>query len=460
MKKLFSMMLMLCAIVTFTACSSENDEPQDTCPVSDVVVPTSAKIGSEVTVQGKGFTSSQKFYLSYPEFGAYPVELTDAKVSASGVTFTVPYTATEGKTVSFTVSTDEKDWKFGSMTILAADSPVSAVSIPSQMPLLADAFIITGTGFAEGDVIGICEEEGKEVDYLDTKVVDGGVSVNTLTALEGNVNVYLRRGNSEWKIGQTYSYFPRVISSITISDNAFLSIYAGSLGLDGNELKLEMTYDADYALQKVTSNSVLEWDLTYSGNTVSFTGQFTGMPYTYTLDENKRIVSSTSYGIYGDEVTYTWNYDTDGYLVSITSSEDETILESTYADGNLQAYTFGVDCGTDNQNVYSAFPATVEPVYLLNSFSWITTKEELFFGFLLNQNVKISRSILSQFNAVDSEYGQLDEEKVKSFDVTTELGENTMTIETKSEDGIMSMDGGLYSNKVAVAYEIKKQKDE
>lgn len=50
MKKLISMMLMLCAFITFSACSSDDDGP--TNPISNAVVPTSAKIGAEVTVQG------------------------------------------------------------------------------------------------------------------------------------------------------------------------------------------------------------------------------------------------------------------------------------------------------------------------------------------------------------------------------------------------------------------------
>lgn len=459
MKKLFSMLMMLCAIITFSACSSDDDGPTNECPISDVVVPSSAKIGSEVIVQGKGFTSSQKFFLSYTGTSYAPVELTDARVTSSGLTFTVPYTASEGATVALSVDDGDKEWKFGSMTLLAADSPVSAVSIPSQMPLLSE-MTITGAGFAEGDEIGIKNDEVKEVLYMDTKVVDGGVQVTTNAGvLEGQVDVYLRRGNSVWKIGETYSYLQRVIGSITISDNYFLSMYAGLIGLSGDALKLEMNYDKEYALQSVKSNASLEWDFTYSGKTISFTGQFTGQEYTYTLDDNKRIVSSTSYDMYGDPVTYTWNYDADGYLTSITSSDKSEILSATYADNNMQAYSFGVDCGMDTDNKLKAYPATVEPAYLLNTFSWIAQKEDLFFGFLLNQNVKISSSILTQFTAMDSEYGSI-EEKAKSCDVKSSLVAddiytNTLTLTSEKADGIISADGGLYSNKVVVVYKTK-----
>ncbi len=452
MKKLLSMMLMICAFVTFTACSSDDGPQGDQCPLSDVVVPTSMKIGSEVTVQGKGFTSSQKFYLSVKD-GAYPVELTDVKVSASGVTFTVPYTVVEDKTFVFSVLDGEKEWKYGSITILAADSPVSAVSIPSQIALMSNA-TITGTGFVDGDKIGIKNDQVDDIIYFDAKTVDGGVTIDATTALEGDVDVYLRRGYSEWKIGTTYTYLPRVISSITVSDNYFINLYAGMLRLEGSELKLDMQYDKDYALQSVKTNSALEWEFTYSGNTISFTGQFSDGPFTYTLDDNKRIVSSTAYDMCGDEVTYTWHYDADGYLVSITSSDKSDVLSATYADNNLQAYNFQFDYGTDTQNTVKAYPATVEPVYLLNSFSWIATKEDLFFGFLLNQNVKISSSILGTFNVGDTG---------KSFDVASDLkfddttGVSNLTLTTSSEDGVVDENGGLYSNKVTVVYNVKSQ---
>lgn len=72
MKKLISMMLMLCAFITFSACSSDDDGP--TNPVSNAVVPTSAKIGAEVTVQGSGFAAGQTLYLQpEPELRLTPM---------------------------------------------------------------------------------------------------------------------------------------------------------------------------------------------------------------------------------------------------------------------------------------------------------------------------------------------------------------------------------------------------
>ncbi len=465
MKKLFSMMLMLCAVVTFTACSEDEGE-ETKSPVTNVVMPASAQIGSAVTIQGKGFAKCEKFYLTDANnSSAVPVELENVGVSSDGIDFVVPYTLTEGMTAKLVVYANDKDWPLGTMTILAADNPVSVVSVPSQMPLLSDV-TIAGIGFADGDVISIAANDGDEKIKLDTKVSADGVVVNTSVALEGEVNVYLHRGNSVWKIGQTYSYFERYISNITISDNYMFNMYVtyGFFNItDGsNDLKLGMEYDEDGALQAVTTNlEDLKWTLDYSGNTVSFEGQMNGgLPYTYTLDENKRIVSSTAYDPYTEEkVTYNWTYNADGYLVGIASA-DETLLSAYYADNNMQAYTFSLDFGTDSENTLRAFPATVEPAFLLNTYSWMTAKEDLFIGFLLNRNVKISSYVLSQFTA-DDYNADMTAMEAKSFDVdakvsTIDTYKSSMTLQTSGSDYISGA-AGLYHNKVDVTYVIREK---
>ena len=465
MKKLFSMMLMLCAVVTFTACSGDEGE-EDKSPISNVVLPSSAQIGSSVTILGKGFTASQKFYLTDADnSSAFPIELENVGVTSDGITFTVPYTLTEGMTAKLVVNDNGKEWTVGTMTILAADNPVSAVSIPSQMPLLSDVTIV-GTGFADGDVVSIAANDDDEKIKLDTKVSAEGVVVNTSTALEGEVNVYLHRGNSVWKIGQTYAYFERYISNITISDNYIFSMYAAYgyfTTTDGSsDMKLGMEYDENGALQAVTTNvEDLKWTLSYSGNTVSFEGQMNGgAPYTYTLDDQNRIVSSTGQDAYtGDEVTYTWTYDADGYLVKIASA-DETLLDVCYEDNNMKSYTFVIACGTNSENTLHAYPATVEPAFLLNAYTWITAKEDLFIGFLLNRNVKISSYVLSQFSAEDYNADMTDTE-VKSFAVASNTKEidtykSSLTLQTSGSDYISGM-GGLYHNKVDVIYTIREK---
>ena len=58
MKKIWFMMLMMCAVGAFMACSSDEDENAQSNPVSGVSVPATGKIGNEVIIRGTGFTAS------------------------------------------------------------------------------------------------------------------------------------------------------------------------------------------------------------------------------------------------------------------------------------------------------------------------------------------------------------------------------------------------------------------
>lgn len=190
MKKLISMMLMLCAFITFSACSSDDDGP--TNPVSNAVVPTSAKIGAEVTVQGSGFAAGQTLYLQ-PEQGTEVN--TNAKMSSNGATFTIPYTMTEGK-VNVVLKTGNDSWTLGSMTLLAADNPISTLSLPSEMGI-GEEVTLTGIGFAQGDKIVVGDKK------LETTVTTDGVKVTIPADLaEGEYAVSLVRGNASWELGK------------------------------------------------------------------------------------------------------------------------------------------------------------------------------------------------------------------------------------------------------------------
>ncbi len=53
-------MLMICSICAFTACS-DDDDPTPQNPVSNVRIPATAEIGTEIIVSGTGFASTAQF---------------------------------------------------------------------------------------------------------------------------------------------------------------------------------------------------------------------------------------------------------------------------------------------------------------------------------------------------------------------------------------------------------------
>lgn len=443
MKKLISMMLMLCAIITFSACSSDDDGPSN--PVSNAVVPSSAKIGAEVTVQGSGFASGQTLYLQ-PEQGAEVN--TNAKMTSNGATFTIPYTLTPGK-VNVVLKVANDSFTLGSMNLLAADNPISTLSLPSEMGL-GQEVTIAGIGFAQGDKIVVGDKT------IDATVTADGVKFTVPADLaEGEYAVSLVRGSASWELGKVYAFQQRQIESITITDNAMLKMYAPMLGLEDGTLTVNFAYNEDGSLKGISSNGGVEWAFDYSGKTITTMSLFAGAPFTYTLDDQGRIISSTGYDMYGDDVAYTWNYDANGYLVSVkkngAADNDDANLLNTYTDGNLSAYTLSLANGLTTDKSIRTCPNTVEPLYLLNAFGWMQTREDLFLGFLLNRNVKVSTYVPSQLIAAE-----LDEngaETTVTAGIESSFANNTLTMQTTGN--VISGAQSIYSNKVVVTYKKK-----
>lgn len=443
MKKLISMMLMLCAIITFSACSSDDDGPSN--PVSNQVVPSSAKIGSEVTVQGNGFASGQTIYLQ-PEQGAEVNA--NAKMTSNGATFTIPYTMTPGK-VNVVLKVANDSFTLGSMNLLAADNPISTLSLPADMAI-GQEVTIAGIGFAQGDKIVVGDKT------IDATVTTDGVKFSVPADLaDGEYAVSLVRGNSTWELGKVYAYQQRQVESITIADNAMLDLYAPMLGLEEGKLVVNFAYNEDGSLKGISSNGGVEWAFEYSGKTITTMSLFSGVPFTYTIDDQGRIIGSTGYDMYGDEVAYTWNYDANGYLVSVkkngAADNDDANLLNTYTDGNLSAYTMSLANGLATDKSIRTCPNTIEPLYLLNAFGWMQTREDLFLGFLLNRNVKVSTYVPSQLIA--AEMDESGAETSVTAGIESSFANNTLTMQTTGN--VISGAQSIYSNKVVVTYKKK-----
>lgn len=442
MKKLISMMLMLCTIITFSACSSDDDGPSN--PVSNQVVPSSAKIGSEVTVQGNGFASGQTIYLQ-PEQGAEVNA--NAKMTSNGATFTIPYTMTPGK-VNVVLKVANDSFTLGSMNLLAADNPISTLSLPADMAI-GQEVTIAGIGFAQGDKIVVGEKT------IDATIAADGVKFSVPADLaDGEYAVSLVRGNSTWELGKVYAYQQRQVESITITDNAMLTMYAPMLGLEEGKLILNFAYNEDGSLKAISSNGAVEWAFEYSGKTIT-TKNLYDQPIAYTIDDQGRIISSTGYDMYGDDVAYTWNYDANGYLVSVkkngAADNDDANLLNTYTDGNLSAYTMSLANGLATDKSIRTCPNTIEPLYLLNAFGWMQTREDLFLGFLLNRNVKVSTYVPSQLIA--AEMDESGAETSVTAGIESSFTNNTLTMQTTGS--VISSAQSIFANKVVVTYKKK-----
>lgn len=440
MKKLISMMLMLCAFITFSACSSDDDGP--TNPVSNAVVPTSAKIGAEVTVQGSGFAAGQTLYLQ-PEQGTEVN--TNAKMSANGATFTIPYTMTEGK-VNVVLKTGNESWTLGSMTLLAADNPISTLSLPGEMGL-GEEVTLTGIGFAQGDKIVVGEKT------LEATVTADGVKVTIPADLaEGEYAVSLVRGNASWELGKVTVFQPKRIKSIYFEN--------GLLGMIGAEsTTMNFTYNADGTIAEITSPEGLSWKFTYEGNVVKTTSPIYEIPLEFTF-ENGKIVKSTAAKAEADYPTTQydyWTYNNDNTLASVTN-EDKwyrglQLTDITMEDGNLASYEFGGSMKFTADKSIKAIPGTIDVRYLLDLFSYVFQGEDIFVGLLLNQQVTNSSYMPTKahFGYQDFETG---DNKWADVDLNTTFKDNVLSIDFLSFKDLQQITG-TYGSKLIVTYENK-----
>lgn len=461
MKNLISMMLMLCAVITFSACSSDDDGPSN--PVSNPIIPQSAKIGSEVTIQGTGFAAGQTLWL-VPEYGeAVDVK---AKMATSGAKFTVPYTLNKGK-VDVVLQVENNKWTLGSMTLLAAENPITAISVPSGLALGKEV-TIAGIGFAEGDKIVLIPVANAATKSYMTDKTPQGTTVGTTVAAdgvkftvpadlaEGEYTVFLVRGNSTWALGTTAVYVDRRIESITITDNDMLTMYAPMLGLADGKLVVTFDYNENGSLKALTTNGGINWAFEYDGKTITTTSVFAGAPFKYTIDDQGRVISSTGLDMYGEEVAYTWSYDANGYLESVkqvgAADDADVNLLNTYTDGNLSAYTMSMANELTTDKSIRTCPNTVEPLYLLNGFSLMQTREDLFLGFLLNRNVKVSTYVPNQLIASDIDYATGGDTK-NTVAIEKSFENNCLTLKTTG--GAISQAQAMLSNTVVIKYQNK-----
>ncbi len=443
MKKLISMMLTICAVIAFSACSSDDDKN----PITNPVCPTSAKIGSEVTIQGSGFNSTEQSIWLRQEEGSV-VEKVAAKMTTSGATFTVPYTFKEG-TVAVVLNDGKNDWELCSLTLLAADNPVSAISLSEEVAMAAGQ-TISGLGFVEGDVILVASSDDTPVSLTTTVTADGVTFDASQVKTEGDCVISLQRGQSQWEIGKSYFYQPRRIESISIADNLMVSSSGSYFGMTEDVLKLTVNYNEDGSLKSVTSNSDLGYEFTYKDKTVSTTdGQ-----YVFTLDDQKRVVSCEGVkDMWGESCTTTWSYDADGYLTSVkSSSEGLPALSLSYTDKNLSAYNLGNDNSFTTDKSIHCCPGTADPAFLMNAFFWLFNRDDLFIGFLLNQNVKISSYVATQIQAYDMDFNTGGDITVTT-DIETSFSNNALTLKTTGD--AISQAQGMYSNTVVVTYKNK-----
>lgn len=355
MKKLYYLMLMVCTVFAFTACSDDDDDgngdnpPQN--PVTEYSVPVQGEIGGSVTIKGKGYTAESKIFLKDTKT---EVEATVTARTAVDLVFTVPGTLTAG---NYTVVLNQAGgkWDLGSIALVATN-PVKNIELVESSVKAGETVNIKGTGWADNCRIYLVDAAAASTDVEGVEKTETGIRFTVPAGLAAGAYTVMLEQAGDWSLGtiEVVSEGPKKLRVIDYVDS------------DGYESKYELFYNADGKIDSVhrSNNDVLDesWKLSYTDTEITITITGTdghGDPANGTSIFNlENGVVKTSSSTDGDvTVNYTWKTNTKGYLESIVNDEDEDdYAEYTYADNDDVSSSKCNDGGmlTDISFVYDA----------------------------------------------------------------------------------------------------------
>lgn len=451
MKKMISMMLMLCAIFTFSACSSDDDDPVN--PLTGVVIPQSAQIGSVMTIQGTGFAAGQVIQLTLAD--TEPVEV-EAKYSANGATFTVPYTLSTG-TASVVLKVGNNNWPLGSVMLTAPANPISAFSLPSELALNSN-MDLNGIGFQNGDLLKFdridLDQKMRNVAHASnvamiTSTDSTTLSVTIPTLEDGDYDVSLIRGKNTWSLGTSYVYQPKRIKSIYY-ENPSMNV----------SFTMNFSYNENGTLAAIESPEELSYQFEYDDSLIITTSAMNMKPLKFTVKDGK-IVKSTA-GRAQEEYPSTmynyWSYNDDNTLASVKNKDKyydgAELLEVKNENNNVSAFSLSrvSDSSFDASHELHAVPGTIDVRYLLNAIIYMMQGEDIFVGMLLNNNVKTSSYLPTIQHIGYQDFNDL-KEKVADVNLNTSFSNNTLTIDFLNFHDLDQY--GTFGSKVQVVYEDK-----
>lgn len=313
-----------------------------TDPVSECVVPPSARCGAEVILQWNGFTDDASVILRSASGDETLVYI--KVITRSGMIFVIPPGTEPGMYGLFLVQDGEHD--LGSIEILPPLIPVSGVSVPSSC-MTGETVAVKGTGFKPSSSLVLVGKDGSRYEVV-TEYGAGGLSFVVPDGIpEGEYSVYLVQDGNEWLLSGALSV--QTLSMKKLASVAYQGPYMGTTQIrytwkvtEDEPLRIllvEATVDAggnvdEGSVDEYTAVADNAFEMTNDGMEAS-----NDLSMTYIFGQDGRVQTSDVL-IYGKSkpTEFTWSYDNEGYLLDVTyvaSSGLRTFREISYDKGNL-----------------------------------------------------------------------------------------------------------------------------
>lgn len=239
MKKIWMMMLAICSICAFTACSDDDDNPAPQNPASNVRVPATAEIGTEIIVTGTGFSPAAQFVFKGTETSA---EVTQRTIVSTGVTMTVPMSLTPGQYTL--VLKQDGEWELGTIELTAASLPVIGLEIPAA-GFIGQPMNIGGNGYNETSKVYLVSAEGNRTEATVTGYQSGLTCTLPAGLAPGTYELVLAQNGGEWTLTEELE----VVKMKRLTKIAWVNDFSQIMP----DYITECTYEISYANNKPQS---------------------------------------------------------------------------------------------------------------------------------------------------------------------------------------------------------------
>ncbi len=295
MKKIWIMMLAICSICAFTACSDDDDNSVPQNPASNVRVPATAEIGTEIIVTGTGFSSTAQFVFKGTESSA---EVTQQTIVSTGVTMTVPMSLTPGQYTL--VLKQDGEWELGTIELTAAALPVIGLEVPAA-GFIGQPMNIGGNGYNETSKVYLVSANGDRTEATVTGYQNGLTCTLPASLLPGTYQLILAQNGGEWTLTEELEVAK--MKRLTKIDwvNDFSQIMQGYIE--------ERAYEISYANNKPQS-----FKYNYNGYVLDYDVQV----------NNEQVVLSTEPGAEWAEIS-------SGYVKQVTLKVSDDLAQSNAA---------------------------------------------------------------------------------------------------------------------------------
>ena len=324
MKKMYLLLLVLCQVWTFTACSDDDKEdvkkPQ--MPITNLSVAAEAFIGEDLNILGTGFTETTELYLKNTK--EVKTKLVIKERTASGLVVTIPATLEAGTYKLVLKQGDE--WELQDIKLLPA-IPLKNLKMRDYVGRGA-VLTITGEGFVKTCEMYLESEAGQDtpleiLQFIEKEGKIEGVDVQIPDDIKtGTYAVWYKLSEvDKWSMGNIDIMTDQRLKKVVIQDilNSRTTTY-----VYGYDEENRMT-TVSQRIKESRSDTTYQFTFTYSGTALTLARDEKEIA-SYKLTDGR--VSHATYVYQGSTLDQDWEYTTDGYLESVPSLENSFVIEN------------------------------------------------------------------------------------------------------------------------------------